>query len=366
MSKAERAPPTAERSSSGLLAAPTACRESSRALAGAQKLVPEPVAMPRVVLVPAVEGAVAAGRTGLSDWSRQPTRATPITIRTAMSPDRVPVTAPLYHAAFRAARAAPGTVAQVNRDTAPGDHTLATELAAEAGSLLLRLRRELGDADRDALGAEGDRRAHELLVRRLDELRPGDAVLSEEAVDDPGRLDAARVWIVDPLDGTREYAEGRDDWAVHVALVVNGELVAGAVSVPCLSRTYFDPTPAGGSSEGGTEGDPVAVSRTRAPAVAAAVARALGGELVPLGSAGFKAMAVVRGEVDAYVHAGGMFEWDSAAPVAVALAAGLHASRLDGSPLRYNQTGAWLPDLVICRAEVAGIVLKVASAASES
>ncbi len=254
----------------------------------------------------------------------------------------------------------------MNRDHGPGDHTLAAEVAAEAGSLLLRLRRELGDVAPVELGGQGDRQSHALVVRRLDEVRPGDAVLSEEAVDDPVRLGATRVWIVDPLDGTREYAEGRHDWAVHVALVVDGGLAAGAVSVPCLSTTFSTrPPPVVPPTE---EGRPlrIAVSRTRAPAVATAVARRLGAELVPMGSAGYKAMAVVRGEVDAYLHAGGMYEWDSAAPVAVALAAGLHASRLDGSPLRYNRPDAWLPDLVLCRPELAGIVIEAASAASQA
>ncbi|MEA2704196.1 MAG: 3(2), 5-bisphosphate nucleotidase [Actinomycetota bacterium] len=254
----------------------------------------------------------------------------------------------------------------MNRDTGPGDHALATQLAAEAGSLLLRLRRELGDVAPDERGAQGDRRSHQLLVRCLGEVRPADAVLSEEAVDDPARLDSARVWVIDPLDGTREYADGRDDWAVHVALVADGGLVAGAVSVPCLSTTFSTrPPPAVPPREEG-RALRMAVSRSRAPEVARTVARRLGAELVPMGSAGYKAMAVVRGEVDAYVHAGGLYEWDSAAPVAVALAAGLHASRLDGSPLRYNRPGAWLPDLVICRSELAGIVIEAASAASQA
>ena len=251
----------------------------------------------------------------------------------------------------------------MNRETAPGDHALATELAAEAGSLLLLLRRELGDVGQERIRAEGDRRSHELLVRRLAELRPDDAVLSEEGADDQARVGAHRVWIVDPLDGTREYGEGRDDWAVHVALVVDGALAAGAVALPGLSQTLSTrPPPEVPQRQEGARAR-LAVSRTRAPAVAAAIGRALDADLVPMGSAGFKAMAVVRGEADVYAHAGGQYEWDSAAPVAVAVAAGLHASRLDGSPLRYNRPDPWLPDLLICRPELAGIVVEAASAA---
>ena len=262
--------------------------------------------------------------------------------------------------------AATSTVPDVSEPEASDgadDHQLAGMLAAEAGILLRRLRVELGDAGTERLRREGDRRSHELLVRRLAELRADDSVLSEEADDDAARVDAHRVWIVDPLDGTREYGEGRDDWAVHVALVVDGALEAGAVALPGLSTTLSTrPAPTvTARAEGGRVR--LAVSRTRAPAVATAIGRALDADLVPMGSAGFKAMAVVRGEVDVYAHAGGQYEWDSAAPVAVALAAGLHASRLDGSPLHYNRPDPWLPDLLICRPELAGIVVEAASAA---
>ena len=243
------------------------------------------------------------------------------------------------------------------------DHHLAAALAAEAGALILRLRTDLGDVGLERLRAEGDQRSHELLVRRLAERRPRDAVLSEEGADDQARVAADRVWIVDPLDGTREYSEGRGDWAVHVALVVGGVLTAGAVALPGLSQTLTTrPAPAVPPRDEGARLR-LAVSRTRAPAVAAAIGRALDADLVPMGSAGFKAMAVVRGEVDVYAHAGGQYEWDSAAPVAVAMAAGLHASRLDGSPLHYNRPDPWLPDLLICRPELAGIVVEAASAA---
>ena len=188
--------------------------------------------------------------------------------------------------------------------------------------------------------------------------RPGDYVLSEEAAGDPARLSATRVWIVDPLDGTREYSEGRDDWAVHVALVVDGQPVAGAVALPGLGSVLSTgtPLPLPAPRHGPLR---VVVSRTRPPAVAEAVGKALDAELVPMGSAGAKVATVIRGETDVYVHAGGQYEWDSAAPVAVAIAAGLHASRLDGSPLRYNQPNPWLPDLVICRLDLAEAVLAV-------
>ncbi len=189
---------------------------------------------------------------------------------------------------------------------------------------------------------------------------PDDRILSEESADDRRRLEADRVWIIDPLDGTREYTEaGRSDWAVHVALWERGKgLTAGAVALPALGTVLSTGTP---PVVPGLDGRPlrVVVSRSRAPAVAMRVAEALGAELVTLGSAGAKTMAVVRGEVDAYVHAGGQYEWDSAAPAVVAQAAGLHTSRLDGSPLEYNQSSPWLPDLVVCRPEIAERVLAI-------
>jgi len=238
------------------------------------------------------------------------------------------------------------------------DHLAAATLAEEAGRLLLRIRSDIGHNLTPADGKdEGDRRAHELLVGRLLERFPGDAVLSEEGADDRGRLGSARVWIIDPLDGTREFGEPpRTDWAVHVALVIGGEPVAGAVALPArgiVLSTAEPPTVPPRRS-----GRPrLAVSRTRPPASASRLAEALGAELVPMGSAGAKAMAVVLGEADVYAHSGGQHEWDSAAPAAVAAAARLHVSRLDGTPLRYNQPDPWLPDLLICRPELAAAVL---------
>jgi len=236
------------------------------------------------------------------------------------------------------------------------DHELAAALATEAGLLLLGVRAELADAEAEERKRQGDKRSHDYLMAALAAARPGDAVLSEEGVDDPVRLGAQRVWIVDPLDGTREFSEpGRQDWAVHVALWCEGELAAGAVALPAQGVTLATPTvPAPAAWPGAPR---VVVSRTRPPAVAQRVRQQLGASLVELGSAGAKVAAVVQGRADVYVHAGGQYEWDSAAPVAVARAAGLHTSRIDGTPLRYNQADPLLPDLVVCRAELAERVL---------
>jgi 3'(2'), 5'-bisphosphate nucleotidase len=241
------------------------------------------------------------------------------------------------------------------------DHERAGEIADAAGRLLLRLRAR-GDGDPRALRDLADAESNRLILAELAAAFPGEAVLSEESADDPARLTAERVWIVDPLDGTREYGEpGRTDWAVHVALVERGAPVAGAVALPArgLVLTSGDPPPPA------RRHDPprLVVSRSRPPAVAEAIRAAVGGELIPLGSAGAKAMAVVLGEAEVYAHAGGQHEWDSAAPVAVAAAAGLHVSRLDGSPLVYNQPDPWLPDLLICRPDLAEVVIAAAAAA---
>src|SRR5690348_16288507 len=226
------------------------------------------------------------------------------------------------------------------------DHDLAARLATEAGRLLLGVRKEFADADPTERKAAGDKRSHDFLMEALTAGRPDDAVLSEEGTDDPVRLRADRVWIVDPLDGTREFSElGRDDWAVHVALWEAGELVAGAVALPAQGITFATPDVA---SPPATPGKPrIVVSRTRPPAIALNVKDALDGVLVEMGSAGAKVASIVEGLSDVYVHAGGQFEWDSAAPVAVARAAGLHTSRIDGSPLTYNRRDPRLPDVVV-------------------
>ena len=246
------------------------------------------------------------------------------------------------------------------------DAALAAELAERAGALLLDLQLTSGLTGKE-LGKAGDARANELLLALLAERRPGDSVLSEESADSPERLSADRVWIIDPLDGTREYGmPGRPDWAVHVALWERGApgsaITAAAVAQPALSTVY---STGRSSAMRGPHSHPIfLVSDSRPPAFAAAVAEELDAELQPMGSAGAKAMAVLRGDADAYLHAGGQWEWDSAAPVGVALAAGLHASRVDGSALTYNAAHPYLPDLVICRADLAEKILSAIAAAS--
>jgi len=251
--------------------------------------------------------------------------------------------------------------------TTANDHVLARDLADQAGRRLLELRAGGGEPDR--LRRAGDRMSHEFLAAELAACRPGDMVLSEEAADDKARLTADRVWIVDPLDGTREFGEaGRTDWAVHVALWERasqsgavGALSAGAVALPAQGRV-LSTDPAAPSQESGQR--PVnrrvrmVVSRSRAPRFVLDISDLIDAELLPLGSAGAKVAAVVSGEADAYVHGGGFYEWDTAAPVAVARAAGIHASRIDGSPLLYNQVDLLLPDILVCRPALAGTLLQ--------
>ena len=238
---------------------------------------------------------------------------------------------------------------------ATDDHVLATWLATVAGERLLEVRAE-GLEGRELKDA-GDRAAHELLMELLAEHRPGDAVLSEEGKDDKARLSSDRVWIVDPLDGTREFSEvPREDWAVHVALWSGGDLVAGAVAQPALGETFNTGTPPVVPPRT-SERPRIAVSRSRPPAFVEALAKELDAELVPMGSAGVKVISVARDVSDAYVHAGGQYEWDSAAPVAVARAAGLFTSRVDGTPLLYNQDDVYLPDLIVCRPELAEAIV---------
>ena len=248
------------------------------------------------------------------------------------------------------------------------DHADAARLARAAGRLLLEVRdgAEPSDHTRDrALGTAGDVTANRLLLDLLAASHAGDAVLSEEARDSAARLEVERVWVVDPLDGTREFSERRDDWAVHVALTVGGVLAAGAVALPARDLVLAT----GGGAPGPSTRPPltgrpprIVVSRSRSPAITARIADAIGADLVHLGSAGAKAMAVVLGEADVYAHAGGMYEWDNAAPAAVAAAAGLWASRIDGGPLRYNQANPWSPDILICRPELVEAVLEAVGA----
>ena len=241
------------------------------------------------------------------------------------------------------------------------DTELAAHLAEVAGRILLEVRAS-GMFEGKSLGKAGDQTANQFLVHALRQQRPEDGLLSEESKDTEERLGKERVWIVDPVDGTREYGEERSDWAVHVGLTVGGEPVVGAVALPGLGEVLRtdqprDVPPAPAVLR-------MVVSRTRPAAEAVAVAEKLGAELVPMGSAGAKAMAIVRGEADVYLHSGGQYEWDSCAPAAVAIAHGLHASRIDGSPLVYNQADTYMPDLLICRKEHADRVLAEIAALS--
>ncbi|WP_295498824.1 3'(2'),5'-bisphosphate nucleotidase CysQ [Sphingorhabdus sp. EL138] len=241
------------------------------------------------------------------------------------------------------------------------DSALAAHLAETAGKLLLQVR-DSGLLSLQALGKAGDQTANQFLIHAIAEQRPDDGLLSEESKDTKARLSKSRVWIIDPVDGTREYSEGRTDWAVHVALAINGAPVIGAVALPGLGvvlrsdqPTEIPPAPAKPR---------MVVSRTRPAAEAMAVANALGAECIPMGSAGAKAMAVVRGDADIYLHNGGQYEWDNCAPAAVAAAFGLHVSRIDGSPLVYNQADTYIPDLLICRKQHAQSVLDALKAAT--
>jgi 3'(2'), 5'-bisphosphate nucleotidase len=252
------------------------------------------------------------------------------------------------------------------------DAALAAEVAQDAGELLLALREEIGFYDPYDLGDAGDKQSNALILRRLHTDRPTDAVLSEEAVDDLSRMHADRVWIVDPVDGTREFSmPGRDDWAVHIALWQrtgaggpailgtagpDGGLTDAAVALPARGEVYRSHTV---TARAPRRHGPIriAASASRPPAVLWRLREQMDIQLVRIGSAGAKAMAVVRGDVDAYIHAGGQWEWDSAAPAGVVLAAGLHASRLNGSPLIYNRRDPYLPDFLMCRTELAAALL---------
>ena len=228
------------------------------------------------------------------------------------------------------------------------DLELARDIAEEAGRLLLAIRDERAEEGK-ALGKRGDKEANALILARLRAERPADFILSEEAADDRTRCAASRVWIVDPLDGTREYGEGRDDWAVHVGLSIDGVPVTGAVAIPASGKVYGgEPLTLGACPQPIR----VLVSRSRAADVVLRAIESLGAKAVPMGSAGAKAMAVIEGRADAYLHAGGQYEWDNCAPVAVALAAGLHASRIDGSPIVYNCVNTLVPDVLICRPDL--------------
>lgn len=238
------------------------------------------------------------------------------------------------------------------------DADLARRLATQAGQLLLKLQRS-SSADGKALGAAADKASNAMLMAALRAERPADAILSEEEADDPARLTARRVWLVDPLDGTREYGERRDDWAVHVALSIDGHIADGAVAQPALGQCFCTAHPPALLPV--RRPLRIAVSRSRPAAVAAALAAATGAVLVPMGSAGVKTLAVLRGEADIYLHQGDMHEWDSGAPAAIAQAAGLRVTRLDGRPLAFNQPRPITPDVLMCHADIQAELLAAAA-----
>ncbi len=234
------------------------------------------------------------------------------------------------------------------------DAELAAHLATIAGKLLLQVR-DCGVTTGKSLGKSGDQTANQYLIHAIAEARPDDGLLSEESKDTDARLSKSRVWIIDPVDGTREYGEGRTDWAVHVGLSVDGVATVGAVALPGLDLVFRSDRP--GPIKAAQQPPRMVVSRSRPAKEALAVAETISAELIPMGSAGAKAMAIVRGEAEIYMHTGGQYEWDSCAPVAVAAAYGLHVSRADGSLLVYNQPDTYMPDLLICRREWADTVL---------
>lgn len=240
------------------------------------------------------------------------------------------------------------------------DARLAHDLAVQAGNLLLALRKDhrLQGAE---LGKAGDAQANTLIINALKAARPHDAILSEESADSPARLAAHRVWIIDPLDGTREFSERRDDWAVHIGLAIDGQPAAGAVALPAWGRCHSTvAVPTLGIPQSPPR---LLISRTRPPEIAAKVAGQLGATLIPMGSAGAKAMAVLEGQAEIYLHAGGQSEWDNCAPLAVALKAGLHCTRLDGETVRYNQPNPLVEDLLICHPSLTDAVKAALSAA---
>jgi 3'(2'), 5'-bisphosphate nucleotidase len=249
--------------------------------------------------------------------------------------------------------------------SAMSDAELASHLARIAGHILVEVRAS-GVFGAKALGKAGDQTANQFLCHALREARGEDGLLSEEEKDNPARLEQSRVWIVDPVDGTREYGEERSDWAVHVGLAIDGQAAIGAVALPGLEDGIVLRSDQPRPIPPAPEKLRMVVSRTRPAKEAVAVAERLGAELVPMGSAGAKAMAVILGQADIYLHSGGQYEWDSMAPVAVALAHGLHASRIDGSPLVYNQRDVYLPDLLICRKEHAEEVLRLVAEVAQA
>ncbi len=237
------------------------------------------------------------------------------------------------------------------------DETLALRLAQGTGEILKGVR-NVGLLRDSNLGAAGDAQAQDWIARCLEVHRPDDGMLSEEATDTPDRLGKKRVWIIDPLDGTREYASGRQDWAVHIALAEDGKITHAAVGIPDLGKSFHT---AEVKAVDGPATNRLVVSRNSPPKIGQYIADALGMELVTMGSCGAKAVSVILGDNDAYIHAGGQYEWDNAAPVGIAMAAGLYTSRLDGSAITYNNESPYMPDLLICRPNISHDILVAAA-----
>ena len=253
------------------------------------------------------------------------------------------------------------------RATPEDDHLLAANLAESAGRMLVDCRsgaagQLLGGS---SLAHEGDQRAHLHLLTRLQEARPDDAVLSEEGADDAQRLDSSRLWVIDPLDGSRDYGFGNDEWAVHVGLVEDGKIVAGAVALSALDLLFHTGEgegPACAVDENNPNRRPVIVTaRSRVNAEGMLLAHELGADVFACGSAGVKAMLVVNGTADAYVHASPLYEWDVCAPAAVAQSAGLHVSDAAGDPLVFNQARPVVNSFLVCRPELVDDILSALS-----
>lgn len=237
------------------------------------------------------------------------------------------------------------------------DHRIAANLALRAGQALLEYREAELDKpfyDQWDVRDGGDRLAHELLVDELAGLCPHDIVMSEEGRDNPARLEADRTWIVDPLDGTYDFPFADSiEWAVHVALVEDGLPTAAAVSVPGFDQVFA--TDSGPCAARGERDAPLVVSGRSNGYFGAEVARALDGGLTACGSSGVKAMLVVAGQVDVYVHGSGLYEWDVCAPAAVAEAAGLVVTDIHGDEIRYNKPDPVVGGFVVSRPEFADI-----------
>lgn len=234
------------------------------------------------------------------------------------------------------------------------DHQLAAALAAKAGQALseLRERPHSGGFDPWGLRDEGDRLAHNLLVELLGSHRPDDIVLSEEGREDRRRLDADRTWIIDPLDGTHDYPFlDSIEWAVHVALVEEQRPTAAAVAVPGMDQVFA--TDLGSAAEPMDRDQPLVISGRSNAYLASEVAETIGGKLTACGSSGVKAMLVVSGAVDVYVHGSGLYEWDVCAPAAVAEALGMVVTDLEGDEIVYNKSQPIVRGLVISRPEFA-------------